>query len=111
MKNKWLVEKCVHPLNEVYNANFRILENEGVQFPICHFPSASSKKQPDTLLEKQERLAKLIVCAPEMLEVLEEWETLFYGEDIKAKGLIDKMYILFNKSNAILRRIEGIEEW
>lgn len=109
--NKWSIERLESPTNQIYNANFRIVENNDVAFPVCHLPNALSEKQPDALLEKQEQFAKLIANAPEMFEILKEWTDLFYEEDIQAKELIEKMLLLAKKSSIVLSQINGFAEW
>lgn len=103
MKNKniWIIEKYDDSVSDIYNANFRIVENHGVNFPICHFPKAFSEKQSNALLERQEQYAKLIVCAPEMLEILEEWRSILFT-DYTHQGLINKIITLLHKSDAVV---------
>lgn len=102
-ENTWIIERCDDSVSDIYNANFRIVENHGVNFPVCHLPKAFSEEQPNALLEKQEQYAKLIVCAPEMLEILEEWRGILYT-DFNQKELIYKIITLLHKSDAVVKR-------
>lgn len=67
---KLKVEQFNHPLNKMMNANYRIIEDDSTQFPVCNFGLSSLEQQPKTLLEKQERYAKLLAASPELLKAL-----------------------------------------
>lgn len=69
---KLRVEQFNHPLNKMMNANYRIVEDDSTQFPVCNFGLSSLDQQPKTLLEKQEKYAKLLAAAPELLEACQE---------------------------------------
>lgn len=69
---KLRVEQFNHPLNKMMNANYRIVEDDRTQFPVCNFGLSSLDQQPKTLLEKQEKYAKLLAAAPELLEACQE---------------------------------------
>lgn len=69
---KLRVEQFNHPLNKMMNANYRIVEDDSTQFPVCNFGLSSLDQQPKALLEKQEKYAKLLAAAPELLEACQE---------------------------------------
>lgn len=69
---KLRVEQFNHPLNKMMNANYRIVEDDSTQFPVCNLGLSSLDQQPKTLLEKQEKYAKLLAAAPELLEACQE---------------------------------------
>lgn len=52
-------------------ANYRIVEDDSTQFPVCNFGLSSLEQQPEALLKKQERYAKLLASAPELLKALQ----------------------------------------
>jgi len=52
-------------------ANYRIVEDDSAQFPVCNFGLSSLEQQPEALLKKQERYAKLLASAPELLKALQ----------------------------------------
>ena len=52
-------------------ANYRIVEDDSKQFPVCNFGLSSLEQQPEALLKEQERYAKLLASAPELLEALQ----------------------------------------
>ncbi len=68
---KLRVEQFNHPLNKMICANYRIVEDDSTQFPVCNFGLSSLEQQPETLLKKQERYAKLLASAPELLKALQ----------------------------------------
>ena len=68
---KLKVEQFNHPLNKMMNANYRIIEDDSTQFPVCNFGLSSLEQQPEALLKKQERYAKLLASAPELLKALQ----------------------------------------
>lgn len=69
---KLRVEQFNHPLNKMMNANYRIVEDDSTQFPVCNLGLSSLDQQPKTLLAKQEKYAKLLAAAPELLEACQE---------------------------------------
>ncbi|MFT0577722.1 hypothetical protein [Bacteroides thetaiotaomicron] len=68
---KLKVEQFNHPLNKMMCANYRIVEDDSTQFPVCNFGLSSLEQQPEALLKKQERYAKLLASAPELLKALQ----------------------------------------
>jgi hypothetical protein len=68
---KLKVEQFNHPLNKMMCANYRIVEDDSKQFPVCNFGLSSLEQQPEALLKEQERYAKLLASAPELLEALQ----------------------------------------
>lgn len=68
---KLKVEQFNHPLNKIMCANYRIVEDDSKQFPVCNFGLSSLEQQPEALLKEQERYAKLLASAPELLEALQ----------------------------------------
>lgn len=68
---KLKVEQFNHPLNKMICANYRIVEDDSTQFPVCNFGLSSLEQQPEALLKKQERYAKLLASAPELLKALQ----------------------------------------
>ena len=68
---KLKVEQFNHPLNKMMCANYRIVEDDSTQFPVCDFGLSSLEQQPEALLKKQERYAKLLASAPELLKALQ----------------------------------------
>lgn len=68
---KLRVEKFSHPLNKIMGANYRIVEDDSTQFPVCNFGLSSLEQQPEALLKKQEGYAKLLAAAPELLKALQ----------------------------------------
>ena len=68
---KLKVEQFNHPLNKMMCANYRIVEDDSTQFPVCNFGLSSLDQQPEALLKKQERYAKLLASAPELLKALQ----------------------------------------
>ena len=68
---KLKVEQFNHPLNKMMCANYRIVEDDRTQFPVCNFGLSSLEQQPEALLKKQERYAKLLASAPELLKALQ----------------------------------------
>lgn len=69
---KLKVEQFNHPLNKMMNANYRIVEDDSTQFPVCNFGLSTSNPQPKVLLKKQEEYAKLLAAAPELLNACQE---------------------------------------
>ena len=65
------VDQLNHPLNKMMCANYRIVEDDSTQFPVCNFGLSSLEQQPEALLKKQERYAKLLASAPELLKALQ----------------------------------------
>ena len=63
---KLRVEQFNHPLNKMMNANYRIVEDDSTQFPVCNFGLSSLEQQPKALLVKQEKYAKLLAAAPDL---------------------------------------------
>ena len=68
---KLKVEQFNHPLNKMMCANYRIVEDDSTQFPVCNFGLSSLEQQPEALLKEQERYAKLLASAPELLKALQ----------------------------------------
>lgn len=68
---KLKVEQFNHPLNKMMCANYRIVEDDSKQFPVCNFGLSSLEQQPEALLKEQERYAKLLASTPELLEALQ----------------------------------------
>ena len=68
---KLKVEQFNHPLNKMMCANYRIVEDDSTQFPVCNFGLSSLEQQPEALLKKQERYAKLLASAPELLKAIQ----------------------------------------
>lgn len=68
---KLKVEQFNHPLNKMMCANYRIVEDDSTQFPVCNLGLSSLEQQPEALLKKQERYAKLLASAPELLKALQ----------------------------------------
>ena len=66
---KLKVEQFNHPLNKMMCANYRIVEDDST--PVCNFGLSSLEQQPEALLKKQERYAKLLASAPELLKALQ----------------------------------------
>lgn len=69
---KLRVEQFNHPLNKMMNANYRIVEDDSTQFPVCNFGLSSLEQQPKALLVKQEKYAKLLAAAPDLLKACQE---------------------------------------
>lgn len=69
---KLRVEQFNHPLNKMMNANYRIVEDDSTQFPVCNFGLSTLEQQPKALLEKQENYAKLLAAAPDLLKACQE---------------------------------------
>lgn len=69
---KLKVEQFNHPLNKMMKANYRIVEDDSTQFPVCNFGLSTLEQQPKALLEMQEKYAKLLAAAPELLEACQE---------------------------------------
>ena len=69
---KWKVESFNTPLNKIMQANFRVVEDDKNSFPICNLPCSTSKKQSETLIEKQNEYATLIAAAPDLLAACKE---------------------------------------
>lgn len=69
---KLRVEQFNHPLNKMMNANYRIVEDDSTQFPVCNFGLSTLEQQPKALLEKQENYAKLLAAAPNLLKACQE---------------------------------------
>lgn len=67
---KLRVEQFSYPLNKIMGANYRIVEDNSTQFPVCNFGLSTLEQQPKALLEKQEKYAKLLAAAPELLKAL-----------------------------------------
>ena len=49
---KLKVEQFYHPVNKMMNANYRIVEDDSTQFPVCSFGLSTLEQQPKALLEK-----------------------------------------------------------
>lgn len=67
---KLKVEQFNHPVNKMMNANYRIVEDDSTQFPVCSFGLSTLEQQPKALLEKQEEYARLFAASPELLKAL-----------------------------------------
>lgn len=67
---KLKVEQFNHPVNKMMNANYRIVEDDSTQFPVCSFGLSTLEQQPKALLEKQEEYARLLAASPELLKAL-----------------------------------------
>lgn len=67
---KLKVEQFNHPLNKMMNANYRIVEDDSTQFPVCNFGLSSLEQQPEALIKKEEEYAKLLAAAPDLLKAL-----------------------------------------
>lgn len=67
---KLRIEQFKYPLNKMMNANYRIVEDDSTQFPVCNFSLSTLEQQPKALLEKQEEYAKLLASAPDLLKAL-----------------------------------------
>jgi hypothetical protein len=72
MKTILKIESIHSDFKKIYGANFRIVENKGVQFPVCTFNCSLSSVQTKKLLDKQRRYARLLTASPELFLALKE---------------------------------------
>lgn len=85
---KWKYEHFAYPLNKAMQSNYRVYADNGAKTPICSLPCSLSETQSPTLLERQEKAARLIAAAPAMLLALEVAQFAISIEDSEAYSIV-----------------------